>query len=172
MRNFFVKPVILLILFASTLFFNACNKGEDILEADLIGTWDIGQASLDVKVGPISLYQFLKTTFQLGDQEAQAIVDDLVSEFDEFGGTISFNADYSYQMLNGDFGENGTWELDGDELYLTITGEMQDDDPLIVESLDSSSALISWEEDLEVDITEDGSTDFTATLIIELNLSK
>jgi hypothetical protein len=49
---------------------------------------------------------------------------------------------------------------------------MQDDDPLIVESLDSSSALISWEEDLEVDITEDGSTDFTATLIIELNLSK
>ena len=172
MRKFFVKPVILLIFFASTLFFNSCNKGEDILEADLIGTWDIGQASLDVKVGPISLFQFLKTTFQLGDQEAQAIVDDLVSEFDEFGGTMTFNADYSYQMLNGDFAENGTWELDGDELYLTITGEMQDDDPLIVESLDSSSALISWEEDLEVDITEDGSPDFTATLIIELNLSK
>lgn len=172
MKKIFVKPVILLILFASTLFLSSCNKGEDILEADLIGTWDIGQASLDVKVGPISLFQFLKTTFQLSDQDAQALVDDLVSEFDEFGGTITFNEDYSYQMLNGDFGENGIWELDGDELYLTITGEMPDDDPLTVESLDSSSALISWEEDQEVDITEDGSSDFTATIVIELNLSK
>ncbi len=145
MKKILVKPVILLTLFAATLFFTSCNKGGDILEADLIGTWDIGQASLDVKVGPISLFQFLKTTFQLGDQEAQAIVDNLVSEFDEFGGTITFNADYSYQMLNGDFGENGTWELDEEKLYMTITGEMQDDDPLTVESLDSSTALISWE---------------------------
>ena len=75
-------------------------------------------------------------------------------------------------MLNGDFGENGTWKLDGDKLYLTITGEMPDDDPLNVESLDSSSALIAWEEDQEVDIDEDGSSDFTATIVIELNLSK
>jgi len=172
MRNIFVKPVILLSLIVSVFCINSCNKGQDIHEADLIGTWDIGQASVDIKVGPISLYQFLKTTLQLSDQEAQDFVDDLASGFDEFGGTISFNADYSYQMLNGDFEENGTWELDGDKLYMIKTGELQDDDPLTIESLDSSAALLAWEEDQEVDITEDGSSDFTATLIIELNLSK
>jgi hypothetical protein len=53
-----------------------------------------------------------------------------------------------------------------------VTGEVLDDDPLNVESLDSSSALIAWEEDQEVDIDEDSQSDFTATIIIELNLSK
>jgi hypothetical protein len=55
---------------------------------------------------------------------------------------------------------------------MTKTGEMQEDDPMTIESLDSSSSLISWKEEQEVDITEDGSSDFTATLVIELNLEK
>ncbi|MEA3462926.1 MAG: hypothetical protein U9R49_13650 [Bacteroidota bacterium] len=173
MRRFFVKPVILLTLITSMLVVSSCQKDKDIIEADLIGTWDLGQASVDIKVGPISLIQFLKTTLQLGDQEAQDFVDQLISEYDEIsGGTITFNADYSYQMLNGDLEEIGTWELDGDKLYLTISGDIPDDEPLLIESLDSSSALMTWEEDQEVDIDEDGSADFTATLIIELNLSK
>ncbi|MDF1575549.1 MAG: hypothetical protein P1P86_10215 [Bacteroidales bacterium] len=172
MRKIFIKPVILLSLIAFAVFVSSCNKSQDIDEADLIGTWDIGQASVDIKVGPISLFQFVKTTLQFSDQEAQDLVDELASEFDEFGGTITFNADYSYQMLHGDFAENGTWELDEEKLYMTKNGEMQEDDPMTVESLDSSSALISWKEDQEVDITEDGSSDFTATLVIELNLSK
>jgi len=161
-----------LTLISSLIFVSSCEKDKDIKEADLIGTWEMGQASVDIKVGPISLIKFLKTTLQLGDQEAQALFDQLASEFDDIGGTITFDADYSYQMLNGDLAENGTWELEGDQLYLTITGESQDDDPLTLESLISTSALVVWEEDQEVDINEDASADFTATIIIELNLSK
>jgi hypothetical protein len=147
--------------------------GTDINEADLIGTWDMGQASVDIKVGPISLYQFLKTTLQMADQEAQDLVDQLTSEFDNIsGGTITFEADYSYQMVHGDLVENGTWNLEGDKLSLTRTGEAPDDNPLKVESLDSSSALITWEQDQEVDVNEDGNMDFTATIVFELNLSK
>ena len=173
MRKFFVKPVILLTLITSLFLISSCEKDKDINEADLIGTWEMGQASVDIKVGPISLVQFLKTTLQLGDQEAQDFVDQLISEFDYVsGGTITFNADYSYQMLNGDLEENGTWELEEEKLYLTITGEILDDEPLNVESLNSSSALFAFEEDQELDIDEDGSSDFTATIIIELNLSK
>ena len=173
MRNFIVKSVILMTLISALFFISSCKKDKEIYEADLIGTWDIGQATVDIKVGPISLFKFLKTTLQLGDQEAQAFVDKLISEVDYIsGGTITFNADYSYQMLNGDLDENGTWELSGDKLYLTITGEILDDEAIIVESLSSSSALFAYEEDQEVDIDEDGSSDITATLIIELNLSK
>jgi len=173
MRKVFFKPVILLTLMTSILLVSSCEKAGEVKEADLLGTWNIGQASVDIKVGPISLIQFLKTTLQIGDQEAEEFVDQLISEYDEIsGGTITFNTDYTYQMLNGDLEETGTWELDGDKLYLDISGDIPDDEPLNIECLDSSSALMAWEEDQEVDMDEDGSSDFTATLIIELNLSK
>ena len=172
MRKILFKPVILLTLVASIFLFSSCEKDKNINEADLIGTWDMGQASVDIKVGPISLIQFLKTTLQLTDEAAQELFDQLASEFDEFGGTITFESDYSYHLLNGDFGENGTWELDEDQLYLILAGESTDEDPLTLESLNSTAALVVWEEDQEVDFDEDGTGDFTATLIIELNLAK
>jgi hypothetical protein len=173
MKRTFIKPGIFLVLVTAMAFTSSCNKEADIHEADLIGVWAIGQATADAKVGPLSILQFLRTTLQLSEQEAQAYIDELISEYDYIsGGTITFNADYSYQMLNGDFEENGTWELQGDKLYLTISGEDLDDEHLIIESLDGSSAFMVLEEDVEVDMNEDGSKDFTATIIIEVDLTK
>jgi len=173
MKRFIVKPFIPLVLISAMLFVSSCSKEVEVHEADLIGVWDIGQASFDIKVGPISLFQFLRTTMQLSEQEAQDYVDDLVAEYDHIsGGTITFSADYSYLIENGDFGEDGTWELQGDKLYLTNTDEVLEDNPLKFETFDGSSALMAWEEDQEVDLNEDGTSDFTATLIIEVDLSK
>ncbi len=173
MRKLFVNHVILLTLIASVLLVSSCETKEEIHEADLIGTWDIGQASVDIKVGPLSLLNFLLSTVpQLGQDAAEELVDQLTSEFIEIGGgTITFNEDYSYSMLQSDLGESGTWKLEEDMLYMTITGETQDDNPLSVESLNSSAALVAWEEEQEISLGEDMS-DFTATIIIELNLSK
>lgn len=173
MSKFFLRPTLFLAFFTATFLVSSCKKQVDIHEADLIGTWNIGQASVDIKVGPISLIQFLQTALQLSDQEAEEYLDELISEYDYIsGGTITFMADYSYQMLNGDFEEQGSWELQGDKLYLTISGEVLDDEHLIIERLDSSSAFMVLEEDQEVDFNEDGSTDFTATIVIEVELSK
>ena len=168
-----VHPVLFLSLIASMLFVTSCEGDEEIIEADLIGTWDIGDPLVDLKVEGISMLQFLKITLQMSDQDAQAMVDDFTSEFSDIGGgTITFNEDYSYQMVKGDLEENGAWELEGNKLYLTITGELQDDDPLLIESLNSTSAIIAWEEEEEVDVNEDGTNDITVTISIELNLSK
>jgi len=172
MRKLFVNHVILLTLIASVLLVSSCEMKEEIHEADLIGTWDIGQASVDIKVGPISLFKYLTSTLPFGEEAAQEIVDEYTSEFIEIGGgTITFNEDYSYSMLQSDLGESGTWKLEEDQLFMTITGETQDDDPLIVESLTSSAALVAWEEDQQISLGED-MNDFNATIIIELNLSK
>ena len=172
MRKLFVNNVILLTLITSVLLISSCETKEEIIEADLIGTWDIGQASVDIKVGPLSLFDFLISTLQFGQEAAQQLVDQYTSEFIEIGGgTIAFNEDYSYLMLQSELEESGTWKLESDLLYMTITGETQDDDPLIVESLSSSAALIAWEEEKEISLGE-GMNDFTATIIIELNLSK
>ena len=172
MRNLFVNHVILLTLIASVLLVSSCDTKEEIHEVDLIGTWDIGQASVDIKVGPISLFDFLISTLQFGQEAAQELVDQYTSEFVEIGGgTVTFNEDYSYLMLQYELEESGTWELAEDKLYMTITGETQDDNPLSVESLNSSAAIVAWEEEQEISLGED-MNDFTATIIIELNLSK
>ena len=174
MKKSFLNPVILLTLIASMLFVSSCETGEvDVNDSDLIGVWEIGQPSVDMKVGPISLMQFLKTTLMFGDDQAQALVDALTAEFMDFdSGTITFNDDYSCLMRTGDLEEDGSWELDGNELYLSVPGDLPDDVPLIVKSISSSSAIFEWEIDHEVDIDEDGSADFTATIIIEVNISK
>ena len=105
-------------------------------------------------------------------EAAELVVDEITSQFLEVGGgTITFNTDYSYLMSRSEFEESGTWNLEGDKLYLTITGETQDDDPLSVESLNSSAAIVAWEQEQEIGIGE-GDNVFTATIIIELNLSK
>ena len=172
MRKLFVNHVILLTLIASVLLVSSCDTKEEIHEVDLIGTWDIGQASVDIKVGPISLFDFLISTLQFGQEAAQELVDQYTSEFVEIGGgTVTFNEDYSYLMLQYELEESGTWELAEDKLYMTITGETQDDNPLSVESLNSSAAIVAWEEEQEISLGED-MNDFTATIIIELNLSK
>ena len=172
MRKLFVNHLILLTLIASVLLVSSCDTKEEIHEADLIGTWDIGQASVDIKVGPLSLFDFLISSMQFGEEAAQELVDEYTSEFLEIGGgTITFNADYSYMMLQADLEESGTWKLEGSKLYLTITGETMDDDPLSVESMNSSAAIVAWEEEQEISLGED-MNDFTATIIIELNLSK
>ena len=172
MKKSFVNPVILLTLIASLLFVSSCEKSVEVVEADLIGTWDIGQASVDIKVGPLNLIDFLMSSLQFGQEAAQELVDQLTSEFLEIGGgTVTFNADYSYMMLQAQLEEIGTWKLEGNKLYLTITGETLDDDPLSIESMNSSAAVVAWEEEQEVALGED-IPNFTATIIIELNLAK
>lgn len=173
MRKLFVNPVIVLSLIASMFFVSSCETEGEIIESDLIGTWEMGQVSVDMKVGPISLKQFLLTALQLPEVAANALEEQLTSEFmDIGGGTITFNEDYSYALINEDLGEAGTWSLDGKMLSLIMTGETVDDDPLSVNSLNSTAALVSWEEEQGVDFDEDGEDDFTANIIIELNLSK
>ena len=172
MRKYIVNPVIALTLAVFLLFVSSCEKKVEINEADLIGAWDMGPASVDVKVGPVSLIQFLKTTLQMTDEQAQAFMDQMVTEFEINDGIIRFREDYSYEMVKGDLGEDGTWKLESDQLYLTVTGESQGD-PLTIESLDSSAGLVVWEEEQEVNISVEGTThSFTATIIIELNLTK
>ena len=175
MRKLFLKSVFMLIITAPMFLVSSCDLlggDEEINEADLIGVWDIGQPSVDIKVGPVSLMNFLMGTMQFGQEAAQLLVDELTAEFVEFDGVITFNNDYTCHLLQGELEENGEWELQDDELFMTIIEQVPNETPLIIRSLSSASAVIAWEQDQELDINEDGEADFTATIIIELNLSK
>ncbi len=172
MRKYIVNPVIALTLAVFLLFVSSCEKKVEINEADLIGVWDMGPTSVDVKVGPVSMLQFLKTTLQMSDQQAQEFVDHMVAEFQINDGVVRFSEDYSYEMVKWDLGEEGTWELESDQLYLTVTGESQSF-PVTIESLNSTAGLVVWEEEHEVNISVEGTPhSFTATIIMEVNLTK
>jgi len=171
MKKLFVNPVIVLTLIASLLFVSSCEEAADVVDADLIGTWDIGQASVDVKVGPVKLMDFLMSTLSYGEEAAQVIVDEITSQFlDIGGGTVTFNTDYSYLMSKSQFEESGTWNLEGNKLYLNVSENM-DEDPITVQSMNSSAAVFAWEEEEEIKL-EEGIPSFTATIIFELNLDK
>ncbi len=154
------------------LFVSSCEESAEVVEADLIGAWDIGQASVDIKVGPLSLLDFLISSLQFGQEAAQELVDQITSEFLEIGGgTVTFNVDYSYLMSRSDLEESGTWNLEGNKLYLNISDETVDEDPLTIESMNSSAAVVAWEQEQEIDLGE-GTSKFNAIIIIELNLTK
>ena len=171
MKKLFVNPVIILTLIASLLFVSSCEETADVVEADLIGTWDLGEPSVDVKVGPLNLVDFLISTLQFGQEYAQEIFDDITSDFVEIDGTVTFNADYSYLMSRTDLNESGKWNLEGDKLYLNISEQTMDEDPLTIQSMNSSAAVVAWEQEQEIDLG-DGTPKFKAIIIIELNLAK
>ena len=171
MKKLFVNPVIVLTLIASMFFISSCNLEGEIDQADLIGTWDMGDTSVDAKVGPVSLKKALQVALsQLPDQAIDAIVDGLLADFGEIeAGTITFNEDNSYALVQGDLGEEGTWELEEDKLHMILEGQTMDENPLIVRSLSSTAAVVAWEEEEELQV--EGQT-FDVTIVIEMNLSK
>jgi hypothetical protein len=172
MKKLFVNPVIILTLITSLLFVSSCEESVEVVEADLIGIWDIGQASADIKVGPLSLFDFLISTLQFGQEAAQEIVDQYTAEYLDFGaGTFTFNSDYSYLTVRGDLEESGKWSLEGNTLYLNISEETVDEDPLTIESMNGSAAVVAWEMEQEINLGE-GISSFNALIIIEVNLTK
>ncbi len=172
MKKLFVNPVIFLTLITSLLIVSSCEETADVVDADLIGTWDIGQASVDIKVGPVRLIDFLMSTLSYGQEAAQVVVDELTSKFLELGGgTVTFNSDYSYLMSRSELEESGTWNLEGNKLYLNIADQSMDEDPFTVQSMNSSDAVFAWEEEEEINL-EEGIPSFKATIIFELNMTK
>ena len=98
---------------------------------------------------------FLISSLQFGQEAAQELVDQITSEFLEIGGgTVTFNVDYSYLMSRSDLEESGTWNLEGNKLYLNISDETVDEDPLTIESMNSSAAVVAWEQEQEIDLGE------------------
>ena len=100
---------------------SSCETEGEIIESDLIGTWEMGQVSVDMKVGPISLKQFLLNLVPIPDAAADALVNELASEFmDIGGGTITFNEDGTVAIQADCNNAGGAFETDGSSLGIEI----------------------------------------------------
>ena len=180
MKNLFIKSNLLVALIASLFIITSCetNDGESF-ESDLIGTWNIDDSSFEVTVDGVSLINFLMTTYQVTQQEAQAFINIFTADLGEdASGSITFKKDNTYNVVDGNYTESGTWSISSDGKTLTITGtedngtDTYTDDFTIVTLTSMKMVLTIAEESEMVDLDDDGIDETKLDIIMELVLSK
>lgn len=170
----------LIFFFSITILFStSCNKDDDNEDDnqkatnDIHGTWTIGQSSVDLSVGGVDLVEYMTTTFGYSQQEADMMVGFFTNAMQAGSqGTITFNDDGTYKLVNSDGTENGTWSINNDGATLTLVFEGETDNLNII-SLSSSSMKLAIPTDTEeVDLDGDDENETTISIDMELNLSK
>jgi hypothetical protein len=175
MKNPLLKSALIFSLVLSIVIGNSCKKDEETNEAinNLLGTWTINNSDVNLSVDGVDLVTYMVDNFGYSQQEAET----LVSYFKlaigaDSQGTINFKDDNTYQLINSDGEENGSWSVndEGSILTLEFAGEV---DNLNIVSLTSSNLKLTVPtESEEVDLDDDGDVETTVDVDIELNLSK
>ncbi len=177
MKNPFLIYAVILVLSLSTILVSSCKKEDELNETEnaLVGTWTMGQTSVEITVDGMDVIEYLITVFDIPEAEAQAAVDSIISEINESSaGTIAFKADNSYHLnfTNTSEEEDGTWSVSSDGNTLNLYFENEENN-LPILSLTASSALIGIPTEYEdIDVDDDGVNETTLKIDMELNLTK
>ena len=177
MKNPFLTYTVILVLSISTILVSSCKKEVELNETenDMVGTWTLGQTSVEITVDGINVIEYLTTFFDLTEAEAQAAVDSIVSEINEDNkGSIAFKADKSYHIsfTNSGDQEDGNWSVSNDGNTLNLYFEDEENN-LAILSLTTSAALLGLPTEYEdVDVDDDGVNETTLKMDMELSLTK
>lgn len=175
MKNSVQNLAILCFLSFGILFSTSCSK-EDANEEttnDLLGTWTVGQSTVDLTVGGVDLVEHMTTTLEIPQQQADLIVSFFTTAMQQGSvGTITFKDDNSYQFVNAEGTENGTYSIGNDGQTLTLNYENEVENLTIVSQSSSSMQLALPQESEEVDLDGDDVNETTIDINMTLNLSK
>ncbi len=169
-----LRTLLLLLLPMSVILFTGCGDDDDDDggEDDLIGTWTVTGADLEIMVGGQTLQEYLEDQ-GFSSIEASALANLLEEEFlgDDFTGTLTVNSDGTYSTDIGGESDSGEWTLNGD--VLTITSEDPDEDiqMLTVTTLNSSTLVVEQTDTEGIDVDDDGSEE-TLAITLEISFSK
>lgn len=172
------NPLLTLALFFSiclTLIITpSCNKDEEEKATNnLLGTWTIGTTSADLSVDGEDLVTYMTTNFDYTEQSAQFLVNIFTGALEsENQGTITFNDDNTYRLVNSDGTEDGTWSIHNDGNTLTLVYENETDNLTILSLSASNLKLRIPTETEDIDLDDDGDNETTVDINMELNLSK
>lgn len=175
MKNSIQNLSLVFFLSITILFSTACNKEDDNEKAtnDIHGTWTIGQSTVDLSVGDVDLVDYMAINFGYSLQEAQMLVSYFTSAMQAGSqGTITFNDDGTYQLINSDDTENGTWAVNNDGSTLTLVFDSETENLSIISLSSSNMKLGIPTETEEVDLDGDDEDETTISIDMELNLSK
>ncbi len=183
-----IKNYLLLFVGISMLaLMTSCSEDEDEIPGDvsgsIVGTWTGGTATLNsftVNGEDFSVYiealiqELIDAGFPVED--AEAFFDDFEEAFvqgatETFDGTLTFNADGTYESTDSEGTDTGTWELiKNDESILIDKGTDEELEIQIISLSDSRfEGLI---EDEEVDDFDDDGVDDTFAISVSITLTR
>lgn len=151
-----------------------CNKDEEdeIATSDIIGKWTISSVSFDIKLGEVSLIDYLIDQYGFTEEEADLYRDLIDSELDsEFEGTIEFKSNQTFVIDIGGESDTGTWELSADKKTLTLDEGTEDETIAEVKTLTSSQLHLLFTTNEYFDFDEDG-TDDVMSVVVDMQLVK
>jgi len=175
MKNLLPKLTMLISISIAIVLTSSCSKEDENEQAsnDLLGTWTFGQSSVDLSVGSVDLVDYMVANFEYTQQEAEIMVSFFTTAMQSANqGTITFNENGNYQLVNSDGTENGTWSIDNDGNTLTLVYEGETDNISIISLSASSMKLGIPTETAEIDLDGDDENETTVNIDSELNLSK
>jgi hypothetical protein len=128
--------------------------------SDLVGgTWTVSNVDLVYTVGAQSLKDYLVNVEGYTPAEADFAIAFLeVLLLDELDGTISFNANNTYNSNFGGSPDDGTWSLSADGKTLTLDAGTIDEEVVTINSLTSSNCNLTISMDELEDVDDDPST--------------
>jgi hypothetical protein len=143
----------------------SCDKESDPTPKDLIvGNWTVTTFDVDIKVGSLSLFDFLKS-FGYTDAEAQLEVSQLENSMEINGQSFNIKSDGTYSTTSQGVTENGTWELSSDGKTFTVDKGTAEAIVFTVTSLTSSNLNLTASQN----VTDSG---FTLTFLIDMKMTK
>lgn len=175
MKNSLQNLAILFFLSIGILFSTSCSKEDANEEAtnDLLGTWTMGQSTVDLTVDGVDLVEHMATTLGIPEQQAEAMVAFFTASMQQGAqGTITFKDDNTYQFVNSQETENGTYSIGNDGQTLTLNYENEVDNLTIVSLSSSNMQLALPQESEEIDLDGDDENETTVDINMTLNLSK
>ncbi len=167
MKAFFKSITLLALIWLGVTNMIGCGDDDDgaetFLEADLVGTWELSSVELDYAIGDRTLVQFLRDELGISEVAALLLIEGFeqqLSDGFETGGTITFDADNTYEAdLDGDM-ETGSWSLAANGVTIMLDPDNSPEDvELTITTLTDTRLIMVLNEMEEFDADSDGQAD-------------
>ncbi len=162
-----------------TIGLTSCDEDDDSsgdelsTEELLIGTWTVTSIDIQAFVGSQTLVEYLVDELGLSMEEAEAQFDLLVDSLEpDLTGSLTINADNTYESDFVGGSDTGTWTLSSDEMTLTLL-EGSDTIVITINSITSDRWDATLSDTFPLDLDDDpGTPDVNVTLEADVILTK
>ncbi len=162
------------VLFAFVTYTGCNDDDENSVESQLIGLWNITDATVDASIGGQSLKDYFMMVLQMSDLEAEGLagfVDATLAS--TFTGTIEIKDNHTYVTNFAGEIDDGTWSLNSAGDKITLDAGTADEMVITIVSLTSNMLVASTDMIEMIDIDDDELTpDIPISVSVQMTLSK
>lgn len=161
-------------MLALVVFAFACGNDDEgngnnppTAEEMLVGTWTTSTIDITLTVDDKSLTDYLVEDLGWSESDADFYTQLFEAELESsVDGTLTLNADNTYDSDFDDSPDDGTWSLSADETTLTLDAGTIDEVDITIISITGTSLVVSIEDTQEEDLDDDAGTPDEEIMIV------